>query len=46
MNLRRLSTNNGDSVPLCPALAWEGGKSLELDDLADHRRTLTPASVG
>jgi hypothetical protein len=42
MNLRRLTIEQWrDSVLFVSGeLAWEGGTSLELDDLADHRRTL------
>jgi hypothetical protein len=42
MNLRRLSIEQWRDAVLFVSgeLAWEGGKSLELDDLADHRRTL------
>src|SRR6266550_2400337 len=42
MNLRRLSIEQWrDSVLFVSGeLAWEGGKSLELDDLANHCRTL------
>jgi len=42
MNLRRLSIEQWRDAVLFVSgeLAWEGGKSLELDDPANHRRTL------